>query len=153
MWCQRFIGLVYHVVQPFTRLQNNFALHTRSRFPTVGLTFVVKNLKFVYRYTMVMIYYAFCLVALLILRPLLFHLLEITGGAKSVYAALYFLPVLVVIQAVFAGLICQYLVFNSWLICPIVDYSFPHMTIIVSITTSAIHFSLYRKQVLFIVLF
>ena len=63
------------------------------------------------RYTIVMIYYAFGLVAMMLVRPILSSKFVHFRGTKSIYAALYFFPILVVIQAVFAGLLCMYNVF------------------------------------------
>ena len=56
---------------------------------------------------MVMVYYAFCLVIMMIVRPLLSAKLGYQG-TKSIYAALYFFPVLVVLQAIFGGVLCKY---------------------------------------------
>ncbi|XP_069579562.1 JNK1/MAPK8-associated membrane protein isoform X2 [Brachyistius frenatus] len=65
-------------------------------------------------YTMVLIYYAFCLVLMMLLRPLLVKKIACGLGKsdrfKSVYAALYFFPILTVLQAVGGGL----LFLNSW---------------------------------------
>ena len=55
-----------------------------------------------------MVYYAFSLLLLMLLRPMIsIHFVE-SKGTKSIYAALYFLPILIVLQAVFGGLICKY---------------------------------------------
>ncbi|WAR18440.1 JKAMP-like protein [Mya arenaria] len=75
-------------------------------------------------YTIVMIYYAFSLLFMLCLRPIISYKFVECRGKWSIYAALYFLPILIVIQALFAGLLY---------------YSFPYITIIVSLITSAIY--------------
>ena len=63
---------------------------------------------FVHRYTIVMIYYAFSLVLMMLFRPFISYKFVDGRGYKSIYAALYFLPVLIITQAVFGGLICEY---------------------------------------------
>ena len=57
-------------------------------------------------YTMVMMYYAVDVVCMMLLRPLVSAKLVQHRGTRSIYAALYFLPILLVLHAVFAGLIC-----------------------------------------------
>lgn len=64
-----------------------------------------------YRYTMVFIFYALCVVLMLVVRPWLAHFLP-KHGRMSIYAALYFFPTLAVIHAVFGGLICEYNLLN-----------------------------------------
>ena len=61
------------------------------------------------RYTVVFIYYAFSLVSLLLCRPIISVQLTQDGGTKSIYAALYFLPILICVHAVLAGFICMYI--------------------------------------------
>uniref|UniRef100_A0A8C0H8A1 JNK1/MAPK8 associated membrane protein n=1 Tax=Chelonoidis abingdonii TaxID=106734 RepID=A0A8C0H8A1_CHEAB len=62
-------------------------------------------------YTIVFIYYAFCLVLMMLLRPLLVKKIACGLGKsdrfKSIYAALYFFPILTVLQAVGGGLLCK----------------------------------------------
>lgn len=64
------------------------------------------------RYTIVFIYYAFCLVLMMLLRPLLVKKIACGLGRsdrfKSIYAALYFFPILTVLQAVGGGLLCEF---------------------------------------------
>lgn len=64
-----------------------------------------------FRYTIVFIYYAFCLVFMMLLRPLLVKKIACGLGKsdrfKSIYAALYFFPILTVLQAVGGGLLCK----------------------------------------------
>lgn len=63
-------------------------------------------------YTIVLIYYAFCLVLMMLLRPLLVKKMACGLGKsdrfKSIYAALYFFPILTLLQAVGGGLLCKY---------------------------------------------
>uniref|UniRef100_A0A674PG89 Jnk1/mapk8 associated membrane protein n=1 Tax=Takifugu rubripes TaxID=31033 RepID=A0A674PG89_TAKRU len=62
-------------------------------------------------YTIILIYYAFCLVMMMLLRPLLVKKIACGLGKsdrfKSIYAALYFFPILTVLQAVGGGLLCE----------------------------------------------
>lgn len=72
-----------------------------------------------FRYTIVLIYYAFCLVFMMLLRPLLVKKIACglgkTDRFKSIYAALYFFPILTVLQAVGGGLLCECRFFISFL--------------------------------------
>lgn len=65
-----------------------------------------------FSYTIVLIYYAFCLVLMMLLRPLLVKKIACGLGKsdrfKSIYAALYFFPILTVLQAVGGGLLCEF---------------------------------------------
>lgn len=69
------------------------------------------------RYTIVLIYYAFCLVLMMLLRPLLVKKIACGLGKsdrfKSIYAALYFFPILTVLQAVGGGLLCKLVSFTG----------------------------------------
>lgn len=62
-------------------------------------------------YTIVLIYYAFCLVMMMMLRPLLVKRIACGLGKsdrfRSIYAALYFFPIITVLQAVGGGLLCE----------------------------------------------
>ncbi|CAH1793123.1 unnamed protein product [Owenia fusiformis] len=82
-------------------------------------------------YTIVMIFLTFDLVMLMLVRPLLSTLCVKRKGTGSIYAALYFLPILVVVQAVCGGLIY---------------YSFPYITLVVSVITIAMHFASFQEQ-------
>ena len=63
-------------------------------------------------YTLVFLQYAFNLVCLLLLRPLISAKLTQHGGTKSIYAALYFLPILICAHAVLAGFICTHIYYS-----------------------------------------
>uniref|UniRef100_A0A674AIE6 Jnk1/mapk8 associated membrane protein n=1 Tax=Salmo trutta TaxID=8032 RepID=A0A674AIE6_SALTR len=82
------------------------------------------------RYTMVLIYYAFCLVFMMLLRPLLVKKIACGLGKsdrfKSIYAALYFFPILTVLQAVGGGLLY---------------YAFPYIILVLSLVTLAVYMS------------
>lgn len=75
-------------------------------------------------YTMVMIYYAFSMGLMMLVRPFISFKFVDGRGTKSIYAALYFLPILIVTQAVLGGLIY---------------YSFPYIILVVSVVTNAVH--------------
>lgn len=77
-------------------------------------------------YTICMIYYAFSLLLMMLVRPLLSIKCVETKGTKSIYAALYFHPILIVLQAMFGGLLY---------------YAFPYILLVMSLITSAAHLS------------
>ncbi|XP_053924958.1 JNK1/MAPK8-associated membrane protein isoform X2 [Cuculus canorus] len=81
-------------------------------------------------YTIVFIYYAFCLVLMMLFRPLLVKKIACGLGKsdrfKSIYAALYFFPILTVLQAVGGGLLY---------------YAFPYIILVLSLVTLAVYFS------------
>ncbi|KAL4239045.1 hypothetical protein ACF0H5_003749 [Mactra antiquata] len=82
-------------------------------------------------YTIVMVYYAFSLLFMMCLRPFVSVKFVNCLGTKSIYAALYFLPILIMVQAVLGGLLY---------------YSFPYIMIIGSLITSAIHLATGLQQ-------
>lgn len=82
-------------------------------------------------YTIVMIFYAVSLVCMLIVRPFLSIKLVNKKGTDSIYAALYFFPMLTVGQAILGG---------------ILYYSFPSILLIVSVITMAVHMSYCEDQ-------
>lgn len=73
-------------------------------------------------YTIVLMYYALSIGLLFLFRPIISHLFCDGQGRASIYAALYFLPSLSVIQAVFGGLIY---------------YGFPYVTLVLSVLSTA----------------
>ncbi|KAK7904012.1 hypothetical protein WMY93_016619 [Mugilogobius chulae] len=81
-------------------------------------------------YTIVLIYYAFCLVMMMLLRPLLVKKIACGLGKsdrfRSIYAALYFFPILTVLQAVGGGLLY---------------YAFPYIILVLSLVTLAVYMS------------
>ena len=58
------------------------------------------------RYTILVINYAFSLLLLMLVRPIVSLKFVQCRGTKSIYVTLYFLPILIVLQAVFGGLLC-----------------------------------------------
>jgi hypothetical protein len=61
---------------------------------------------------MVFIFYALSVILMLLVRPWLAQHFLPKHGKMSIYAALYFFPILALIQAVFGGLICEYNLLN-----------------------------------------
>ncbi|XP_046402356.1 JNK1/MAPK8-associated membrane protein [Ischnura elegans] len=82
-------------------------------------------------YTMVFIFFALCVVIMLAIRPWLAGRFLPKQGKMSIYAALYFFPILALIQAVLGGLIY---------------YSFPYIVIILSVLSNAAHFAFKLNQ-------
>nr|XP_031833682.1 JNK1/MAPK8-associated membrane protein isoform X2 [Nomia melanderi] len=82
-------------------------------------------------YTMVFIFYALGIAIMLLIRPLIAKKFLPVQGKFSIYAALYFYPILALLHAVGGGLIY---------------YSFPHITIILSVLSNAAHFAFKLNQ-------
>ncbi|CAG4957665.1 unnamed protein product [Colias eurytheme] len=82
-------------------------------------------------YTIVLLIYAFSLLLTVTLRPILLAWLKNNAGKQAIYSALYFYPILVLTHTVAAGLIY----------C-----AFPYIIIIISMMTSASHFSIKIDQ-------
>lgn len=138
-----------------------------TRYIVTPLCFLIP---YFFRYTIVLIYYAFCLVFMMLLRPLLVKKIACglgkTDRFKSIYAALYFFPILTVLQAVGGGLLCEchfliYLfILNEYLkmyrvdICVFIfpflilsDYAFPYIILVLSLVTLAVYMSASEIQV------
>ena len=82
-------------------------------------------------FTMVFMFYVLCGVAMLVLRPFLTSKLLPRKGRTSIFAALYFLPILALIHAVGGGL---------------VYFSYPYIVLILSLVSSAFHFAFKLDQ-------
>ncbi|XP_015515280.1 JNK1/MAPK8-associated membrane protein isoform X1 [Neodiprion pinetum] len=82
-------------------------------------------------YTMVFIFYALGIVLMLLIRPLIAKKFLPKQGKFSIYAALYFFPILAMLHAIGGGLIY---------------YSFPYITIILSVLSNAAHFAFKLNQ-------
>ncbi|XP_057338396.1 JNK1/MAPK8-associated membrane protein [Microplitis mediator] len=82
-------------------------------------------------YTMVFIFYSLSVTIMLLVRPLLVRRYLPKQGKYSIYAALYFFPVLTLLHAVGGGLIY---------------YSFPYIIIILSVLSNAAHFAFKLNQ-------
>lgn len=59
------------------------------------------------RYTIVLMYYALSVGLLFLFRPIISHQFCDGQGRDSTYAAMYFLPSLAVLHALFGGIICK----------------------------------------------
>ena len=68
---------------------------------------IAVSLYAVCRYTIVIVYYVFCLTIMMLMRPMLCSHLVPRRGTRAIYAALYFFPILTVLHAMAAGLICK----------------------------------------------
>nr|CAG4652086.1 EOG090X0BGA [Triops cancriformis] len=77
-------------------------------------------------YSIVFVYYAWAIVLLLIIRPWMMKWCMPQKGKAAIYSALYFLPILAFVHAVFGGLIY---------------YSYPYIVFLASLMTSAFHFA------------
>ena len=82
-------------------------------------------------YSMIFVFYGFCGLFMLVLRPILASKLLPRRGRSSVFAALYFLPTLALIQAIGGGLVYS---------------SFPYIVLILSLGSSASHFAFKLNQ-------
>lgn len=82
-------------------------------------------------YTMVFVFYALGIILMLLIRPVIVKKFMPKQGKISVYAALYFYPILALFHAVGGGLIY---------------HSFPYIIILLSILTSATHFAFKLNQ-------
>lgn len=106
-------------------------------------------IQFVCRQTMVLVFYLLCIVTMMFLRPCL-NRIFLKKGKSAVYCSLYFIPVLSLFHTVAGGLICEYLPVKS--IVEMIqkvyfsDYSFPYLSVIISMISNAVHFSLKLDQ-------
>lgn len=82
-------------------------------------------------YTMVFVFYALGVVIMLLIRPMIVKKFLPTQGKFSIYGALYFYPILALLHAVGGG---------------IIYYSFPYITIILSVLSNAAHFAFRLNQ-------
>ncbi|XP_014217258.1 JNK1/MAPK8-associated membrane protein [Copidosoma floridanum] len=82
-------------------------------------------------YTMIFVFYAFAVTIMLVVRPLIAQKCLPKKGKFSIYAALYFFPILALLHAVGSGLIY---------------YAFPYITIVLSAISSAAHFAFKLNQ-------
>ncbi|XP_062122693.1 JNK1/MAPK8-associated membrane protein [Drosophila sulfurigaster albostrigata] len=80
--------------------------------------------------TIVLVYYFLCLLNMFLIRPLISSLFDVRGKAP-IYSALYFLPLLTLIHGTCCGLIY---------------YSFPYLSIAMSMVATAIHYAMKLDQ-------
>lgn len=82
-------------------------------------------------YTMVFVFYTLGTAIMLLIRPLIAKKFLPKQGKFSIYAALYFYPILALLHAIGSGLIY---------------YSFPYITITLSVLSNAAHFAFKLNQ-------
>lgn len=82
-------------------------------------------------YTMIFMFYAICGLLMLLVRPCLVAKVYPRHGRNSIYAALYFLPILSLIHALCGGLVYM---------------SYPYIVFVLSIVSSASHFAFKLDQ-------
>lgn len=82
-------------------------------------------------YSMVFIYYGFCLVSLFLLRPVLVFRVFSGQAKKSIFLTMYIIPAMALLHATTAGLLY---------------YAFPYIVIILSIISMAAHFAFRLDQ-------
>ncbi|XP_037037054.1 JNK1/MAPK8-associated membrane protein-like [Bradysia coprophila] len=80
--------------------------------------------------TMVLVFYLLCIVSMMMIRPCL-NKIFLKKGKTAIYCSLYFIPVLSLLHTVAGGLIY---------------YSFPYLSVIISMISNAVHFSLKLDQ-------
>lgn len=95
---------------------------------------------------MVFIFYAIAAAIMLMVRP--WFIGKYARGKLSIYAALYFFPILALSQAVLGGIICKSEIYialtgkyHNELFFFFLDYTFPYIVIISSLISSATHFA------------
>lgn len=105
---------------------------------------------------MVLVFYLLCILFMMAVRPWLNAKYMKNGGKGALYSALYFIPILALFHTIIGGLICKlkhkrkhflllyHLFLNFLLEFP--DYSFPYLSIIISMISNAAHFSLKINQ-------
>lgn len=100
--------------------------------------------------TMIFVFYLFCVTFMMIIRPALNVKFLPFRGKMAVYYALYIFPILSLLHAVAGGLICRKTLshskLESLLIFQISDYSFPYLSIVISVVSNALHFSIKLDQ-------
>ncbi|CAG9765977.1 unnamed protein product [Ceutorhynchus assimilis] len=82
-------------------------------------------------YTIVFLFYILTLILMLLVRPWVCRKFLPRQGKMAIYAALYFIPILILTHAIVGGLIY---------------YSFPYLTIVISVISCAAHFAVRMDQ-------
>ena len=82
-------------------------------------------------YTIVFLFYFLCLITMLLTRPFIASKFYPRRGGATVYAAMYFLPVLAVMHGVLGGLVYK---------------AYPYIVLILSVISSASHFAFKLDQ-------
>lgn len=104
------------------------------------------------RQTMVLVFYLLCIVSMMTIRPCL-NRVFLKKGKTAIYNSLYFVPVLSLFHTVAGGLICEWYQWPhsaskliTFLFYNFADYSFPYLSVIISMISNAAHFSLKLDQ-------
>ncbi|XP_050315740.1 JNK1/MAPK8-associated membrane protein [Anthonomus grandis grandis] len=82
-------------------------------------------------YTIIFLFYTLSLLLMLLIRPWVCRKCLPRQGKMSIYAAMYFIPILILIHAVVGGLIY---------------YSFPYLIVVISVISCAAHFAVRIEQ-------
>lgn len=101
---------------------------------------------------MVLVFYLLCIVSMMTIRPCL-NRVFLKKGKTAIYNSLYFVPVLSLFHTVAGGLICEWYQWPhsaskliTFLFYNFADYSFPYLSVIISMISNAAHFSLKLDQ-------
>ena len=94
-------------VKMATRLTSNEALKIGISVNAAVFLLNMYTVSCLPRYTIVMVFYALSLVFMLLLRPWLSAKFVQEKGTASIYAALYFFPLLTIGQAILGGILCK----------------------------------------------
>lgn len=111
-----------------------------------------------FRYSIYFFFCFFCVIVLLTVRPLVCIYFGRNGWSclETVYAGLYFIPITVATHALLGGVICKYglnetciffFMFRTCFIFFILDFTFPYIVIVASMTSIGIHFATKPVQV------
>ncbi|XP_060534645.1 JNK1/MAPK8-associated membrane protein isoform X2 [Cylas formicarius] len=82
-------------------------------------------------YSIIFLFYILSLISMLLIRPWVSRKYLPRQGKMAIYAAMYFIPILVLAHATVGGLIY---------------YAFPYLLVVVSVISSAVHFAVKMDQ-------
>jgi hypothetical protein len=108
------------------------------------LKHVYYSSRFVHRQSTIVMLYTYASLLMLLIRPLLSIVINRKYIAATIYSALHFYPCLLVLHALFGGLICKLESMNIFIyvLYSFKDFSFPILTISSGVLLNAIHFTL-----------
>lgn len=100
-----------------------------------------------FRYTIVFMFYGLALSIMLLVRPWVCRKYLPRRSKMSIYAAMYFIPILTIIHALIGGLLCKFFItLKLILIFTFSDYAFPYLVVIISVISCAAHFAVRMDQ-------
>lgn len=67
----------------------------------------IRNLLIYFRYTIVFVFYGYALLLMLVIRPWICRKFLPRRSKMSIYAAMYFIPILTIMHALIGGLLCK----------------------------------------------